>query len=187
MSEQEDQLPEVIPPRHIPEEYSDLTRPRLYGNALPRLTDPEEVRQAVEDYFEGLWKIRTITTTVDGQKQTHEEPFMFPPTMAGLGLALGLSRQSLLAYGRGDGTRDRRIVSIIAGAKARIAEFAEQALYTRDGGRGAQFALAVNHRYGREDEASTGAESFVQNIIPPAVIEGGAGRAIPVWGDDDEE
>lgn len=148
------------------------------------LTDPEELEQRIEEYFQSRWSTRTITAK-DGT--TWDEPYMRPPTMAGLALALDTTRQTLLAYSRGDGSRDERFVPIIARAKMRIAEFAEEALYVREASNGAKFALEVNHGYGREDREGGTGDGFEVKVIPPAYGE--AIKAIPKWqpeGDDDE-
>lgn len=147
-------------------------------------TDPEELEQRIEEYFDSRWSTRTITAK-DGT--TWDEPYMRPPTMAGLALALDTTRQTLLAYSRGDGPRDPAFVPIIARAKMRIAEFAEEALYVREASNGAKFALEVNHGYGREDREGGTGDGFEVKVIPPAYGE--AIKAIPKWqpeGDDDE-
>lgn len=147
-------------------------------------TDPEELERRIEEYFDSRWSTRTITAK-DGT--TWDEPYMRPPTMAGLALALDTTRQTLLAYSRGDGSRDERFVPIIARAKMRIAEFAEEALYVREASNGAKFALEANHGYGREDREGGTGDGFEVKVIPPAYGE--AIKAIPKWqpeGDGDE-
>ncbi len=147
-------------------------------------TDPEELERRIEEYFDSRWSTRTITAK-DGT--TWDEPYMRPPTMAGLALALDTTRQTLLAYSRGDEPRDPAFAPIIARAKMRIAEFAEEALYVREASNGAKFALEVNHGYGREDREGGTGDGFEVKVIPPAY--GDAIKAIPKWqpeGDDDE-
>lgn len=148
-------------------------------------TDPDDLEQRIEEYFQSRTRKRKIYPR-DGDP--YEEEYQVPPTMAGLALALGTTRQTLLAYGRGDEPRDPAFVPIVARAKMRIAEFAEEALYVREASNGAKFALEVNHGYGREDrEAGTG-EGFAVQVIPPATDE--AMKAIPKWkpeGEDDDE
>lgn len=146
-------------------------------------TDPEELEQRIEEYFESRWSTRTITAK-DGT--TWEEPYMRPPTLAGLALALDTTRQTLLAYSRGDGSRDDRFVPIIARAKMRIAEFAEEALYVREASNGAKFALEVNHGYGREDLSDGDAEVFRSETIAPRAIEDRT-QAVPRWEPQTEE
>lgn len=147
-------------------------------------TDPEELERRIEEYFDSRWSTRTITAK-DGT--TWDEPYMRPPTMAGLALALGCTRVTLMHYGRGDEPRDAAFIPIIARAKMRIAEFAEEALYAREASNGAKFALEVNHGYGREDREGGTGDGFEVKVIPPAYGE--AIKAIPKWqpeGDDDE-
>jgi len=146
-------------------------------------TDPEELEQRIEEYFASRIKRRKVFPK-DGDP--YEEEYQVPPTMAGLALALDTTRVTILHYGRGDGERDPRFISIIARAKMRIAEFAEEALYTQQASRGAAFALAVNHGYGKEAEVGAG-EGLSVVMIPPAGEP--AQKAIPKWqpgGEDDE-
>jgi len=147
-------------------------------------TDPEELEQRIEEYFQSRVRKRKIYPR-DGDP--YEEEYQVPPTMAGLALALDTTRQTLLAYSRGDEPRDPAFVPIIARAKMRIAEFAEEALYVREASNGAKFALEVNHGYGREDREGGTGDGFEVKVIPPAYGE--AIKAIPKWqpeGDDDE-
>lgn len=147
-------------------------------------TDPEELEQRIEEYFQSRVRKRKIYPR-DGDP--YEEEYQVPPTMAGLALALDTTRQTLLAYSRGDEPRDPAFVPIIARAKMRIAEFAEEALYVREASNGAKFALEVNHGYGREDREGGTGDGFEVKVIPPAYGE--AIRAIPKWqpeGEDDE-
>lgn len=147
-------------------------------------TDPEELEQRIEEYFQSRVRKRKIYPR-DGDP--YEEEYQVPPTMAGLALALDTTRQTLLAYSRGDAPRDPAFVPIIARAKMRIAEFAEEALYVREASNGAKFALEVNHGYGREDREGGTGDGFEVKVIPPAYGE--AIKAIPKWqpeGDDDE-
>ncbi len=151
------------------------------------LTDPDEVQERIEEYFQSRWATRKIKQNLNGKQVEIEEQYMRPPTMAGLALALDVTRTTLLFYGQGKGARDDRLIPIIARAKARIAEFAEEALYTREANQGAKFALEVNHGYGREDQGGGAGGGLEVNVIPPA--EGKALEAIPKWqpeGDDDE-
>lgn len=104
---------------------------------------------------------------------------MRPPTMAGLALALNTTRMTLLNYkGR------EEFFPVIHRALTRIAEFAEEALYTRDGVTGARFSLEVNHRYGREDDGRVEG-GFNQLVISPA-IEADR-KAIPKWNEETDE
>ena len=147
-------------------------------------TDPEELEQRIEDYFQSRTRKRKIYPR-DGEP--YEEDYQVPPTMAGLALALGCTRVTLMHYGRGDEPRDAAFIPIIARAKMRIAEFAEEALYVREASNGAKFALEVNHGYGREDREGGTGDGFHVAVIPPAAGE--ASKAIPKWqpeGDDDE-
>lgn len=145
------------------------------------LTDVAKVQQAIDDYFASRIGVRTFTGK-DGT--SWEEEYLKPYTMAGLARALGTTRQTLLAYGKGEGTRDPALVPIIAAAKNRIAEYAEEALFYRESSSGAQFALRVNHGYDDKGDEGTG-EGFEMNVIPPAASDDAL--AIPVWGEEMED
>lgn len=103
---------------------------------------------------------------------------MRPPTMAGLALALGCHRSTLLNYREKDEFRP-----VIMRATHRIAEYAEEALYTREASNGAKFSLEANHRYGREDEGGEGG-GFNQVVISPAPEA--TRTAIPVWNSEED-
>jgi len=142
-------------------------------------TDTKALTLRIDAYFDSLTKTRTFRGKGDdGKPISWEEDYQVPPTMAGLALALDTTRVTLLHYGKGEGTRDDGFIPVIARAKMRIAEFAETALYTREAGSGAQFALRVNHGYGLEEEGGRG-EGFTVVTVPPAANE--ALVAIPKW------
>lgn len=154
-------------------------------SAVLAFTDPEDLERRINDYFANLqvWRDE-IVEMKDGTKITrpilvHETP----PTMAGLGLALGVSRQTLLAYGKGEGNRSDLLVPIIARAKQQIEAWTEAQLYDKEAGRGAQFSLIHNHRYAQDDSDGTG-EGFEMTITPPA--EAQHVQAIPKWSESDE-
>ena len=161
----------------------------MAGYGTPMWQDVEAVEEAIEDYFRSLWKTRQMRAKgADGKMVEWEEEYQLPPTMAGLALALGVNRTTLLHYGKGKGTRDNRFIPVLERAKSRVAEFAETALYTREGSSGAQFALRVNHDYGADDDSGETGDGFQMNVIPPA--SGALIEAIPKWepeGEEDEE
>lgn len=153
----------------------------------PAFTDPQELDRKIEAYFQNLYY--TVTKRgrgAGGDVEEWEEELMRPPTMAGLALALGVDRVTLLHYKRGDGMRDPSFIPIIEKAVGRIAEFAETCLYDAKSARGAQFALQVNHRYGQEisDDKETATE-FSMKVIAPAASEA-AQLAIPKWDNEGE-
>jgi hypothetical protein len=158
--------------------------------AVLAFTDPQALAEQCDEYFDSLWQERTIRQRgADGQMVEWTEQYMRPPTMAGLALHLNVTRQTLLNYGQGKGNRDDLFVPVIARAKMRIAQYAEEALYTREASTGAQFALRVNHGYGAEGQAGSG-DAFEVKIIPPAATK--EQLAIPKWepaqaGDDSED
>lgn len=152
------------------------------------LTDAAKVERQIEEYFQSRMRKRYIPVgKVDGEMIYEAEEYMAPPTMAGLALALGVTRTTILHYSKGEGNRDESLIPIIARAKGRIAEWWEEALATREASTGAQFALRVNHRYGVEDEGGGTGDGFQVQVIPPASSEDL--QAIPKWqpkGDSDE-
>lgn len=148
----------------------------------------EELEADIDAYFESLWKTRKIKQRMqDGSSVEFEEDYMRPPTMAGLARHLGVVRATLWHMTRRPASEDV-YKPAVARALTRIAEYAEEALYTREGGNGAKFALEVNHRYGREDEDATAGAGFSQTIIAPTIESSEAPLAIPRWneGSDDE-
>lgn len=143
--------------------------------------DPEHLQTLVDEYFDSRWATRKFHgKDANNNPINWEETYQLPPTLAGLAEHLGVVRRTLFNYRERDG-----FAPVIARAKNRIAIFAEEALYTREGSNGAKFALEVNHKYGREDEGEGGTgDGFNLNIIPPAAEE--TARAIPKWSEDDE-
>lgn len=133
-----------------------------------------EVEAAIDRYFDNRWAVRTIRHkdgTVD------EEEYMRPPTMAGLALALGVTRMTILNYSERD-----EFMPVIARAKMRIAEWWEEALASGQSSNGAKFALEVNHRYGKEDEGQGTGEGFTMQVLPPAPAQDI--KALPKWEPD---
>jgi hypothetical protein len=144
------------------------------------LTNPHEVEERIEAYFQSLMRKRYVPTgKVDGQMIYEVEEYMETPAMAGLARALGVTRTTLLFYSQGKGTRDESLIPIIEDATSRIAEWWEKALATREASNGAKFALQVNHGYGRETERGETGDGFQVLLIPPA--GGETARAIPRW------
>lgn len=147
----------------------------------PAFTDPDALEELIEDYFESRMATRTITVYEHGQKKVMTEPYMRPPTMAGLARHLGVVRATLWRAGT-IGDEENPFKPVIARALNRLAEWTEEALYSRETATGARFALEVNHGYGKEGEGTTEG-AFVQNVIAPAAPE--IGTAIPKWSEPD--
>lgn len=152
-------------------------------------TDPIDLETRIQEYFDGLevWKEEIVTRIEDGGEVQITRPYLAqvrPPTLAGLARHLGVVRRTLYNYQvRGEADEDDAIAPVIGRALNRIAEWNEEALYTRDGHRGAAFALEVNYRYGREEGSGTGTP-FRQIITPPAPTD--QATAIPKWESDTE-
>jgi hypothetical protein len=149
-------------------------------------TDPDELEALIDEYFQSRWDTRHIISNErdeNGDRIRIEEPFMRPPTMAGLARHLGVVRETLWhMQRRGRDDPEDLIQPVIARALNRIAEWSEEALYTREGVTGARFTLEVNHGYGRE-QGSGGGAGFSQNILPPRTDT--ETRAIPKWDEED--
>lgn len=102
--------------------------------------------------------------------------------MAGLAGHLGVVRMTLWGY-RKRAEPDDPLLPVLARALNRIADWTEEALYTREASTGARFALEVNHGYGREMEeaADDKTGSFNQIVIAPA--DETSRKAVPKWKD----
>lgn len=153
----------------------------------PKLADmsEQELEGAIEEYFESRWDERTFHGK-DGTTWT--EPFMRPPTMAGLARHLGVVRLTLWRYlnrPEGDTELPANLKPALTRAMNRMAEFAEEATYTREGHNGARFALEINHRYGREEDGLGAGGQFRQVVIAPP-SDDNAPIAIPKWEGDQE-
>jgi hypothetical protein len=145
-------------------------------------TDPVELEELVDEYFQSRWTTRTIRQNTKEGVVEFEEEYMRPPTMAGLARHLGVVRDTLWRMQRDRGNDDDPIRPVIVRALNRIAEWSEEALYTREGVTGARFTLEVNHGYGREQGAG-GGSGFMQQITPPRTDT--ETRAIPKWDEED--
>ena len=141
---------------------------------------PDEMAERIDEYFNSRQATRTIKgRDANGNLLEWEETYYRPPTMAGLALSLGITRQTLINYAERD-----EFLPVLTRAKHQVAEWVEEALFTREGSNGARFALEVNHGYGREAPGGT-SEPPVTKIIPPAIGE--QRKAIPKWEPEEDE
>ena len=111
------------------------TKPRAY-------TDPEEVQRDIDAYIDGAQPY--VVTDADGSPVLDKWGNVvttggYPLTLTGLANALGISLETLRNY-----SRTNNFGEIIVRARAIVAQAWEEALYSRDAARGAQFALS-NH------------------------------------------
>jgi hypothetical protein len=83
-----------------------------------------------------------------------------PYTMSGLALALNVTRQTLLNYGKNDIT----YFDTISRARQRVEEWTAGALYNRDMARGAEFSLKNNHGFKDQQDISLDAKGLEINI-----------------------
>ena len=145
-------------------------------------TDPDALQEQIEEYFESLKTERILTQWSNGEPTEIREPYMRPPTMAGLADFLGVVRNTLLNY-RKRSEKDDPIAPVIVRALNRIAAWNEEALYTRETVTGAQFSLRFNHGYEGEERPPAEEHAYEMRVIPPA--DGAARKAIPKWEGDE--
>lgn len=148
------------------------------------LTSPEEARQKCQAYFDSLARTKWVEVydpQAEGKvwKEVPDDPKI--PGLAGLAVALGVNRFTLLNWLKRANHADenvRAIAHVIAQAKAQIEAAQEAALFDKEAHRGAAFSLAVNYNWGAAEPPGAG-EPFQRNIIPPAAEE--ELKAIPKW------
>lgn len=155
------------------------------------LTSPEEARAKCQAYFDSLARTEWVEVYDPdvGGKVAKEIPARSKiPGMAGLAVALGVNRRTLITWiGRAASSDDPNIVAIshvIAQAKAQIEAAQEDALFDREAHRGALFSLQVNYGWGETEEKRPD-ETFQRQILPP--VAGGAGLAVPKWEPEGDE
>lgn len=155
------------------------------------LQSPEETRERCQKYFDSLARTKWVEVydpsilNADGTKgakvykEVPDDPRI--PGVAGLAVALGVNRFTLLNWLKRADAEDeniRAIAHVIAQAKAQIEAAQEAALFDKEAHRGAAFSLAVNYKWGAADTPGSG-QPFQRNIIPPAAEE--ELKAIPKW------
>lgn len=135
-----------------------------YG-ARPRYKSPDEIRGKIDAYFEECKGKPLVDHNGDPVLNRWGNPVIFgakAPTVTGLALALGFkTRRALMLY-----QAKKEFVDLILEAKSRVEEYNEQQLYTRDGQRGAQFALTCNFGWKetKEEEKSGPAVAIINDI-----------------------
>ena len=125
---------------------------RLIGRP-PKFETPEQMQEAITEYFKSLMD--------DGAKL-----WLRPPTMAGLGLALGLSRQGLLNYGN-ENKKDKGFVDTVTHARRIVESFNEEMLHTGKNPSGTMFNMINNFGYKQKYETKnehTGSLSLADAI-----------------------
>ncbi len=101
--------------------------------------DACEVKSRIDNYFEysAIGSGGEGGGKQSGKGSANTE--RYPPTMAGLAVALGMTREELLALkGGGEGER------LVAFARSKVEAYAEEKLFDRGMATGAKFALAHN-------------------------------------------
>lgn len=132
----------------------------------------EEMETAIDKYFESLK--RPLRDNKGNYIQDNDGNYIWedtaPYTMAGLALALGMSRRALINYeGRPE------FVPAITRARAMVEAYAEGRLYDKDGARGAQFALSNNHEGWTDKQEITTVNSGIPADDAIKLIAGLAG------------
>jgi hypothetical protein len=126
----------------------------------------EELDKAIEEYFDGCQKPKTVIKDVEGVpteveiKDAEGNPIMEqvrPFTMSGLAYALGITRETLLEYADRDMFSDS-----IKKAKARCEQYVEEALFDKGKSNGARFNLINNYsRWKDKTEVDTNVNANV--------------------------
>lgn len=153
------------------------------------INSPEEAREKCQAYFDSLQRTKYVEVfdpKVEGKvwKEIPDDPRI--PGLAGLAVALGVNRFTLLNWLKRADAEDeniRRIAHVIAQAKAQIEAAQEAALFDKEAHRGAAFSLAVNYKWGAAEDPSAGVP-FQRNILPPAADDDL--KAIPKWEPTDD-
>ena len=114
----------------------------------------EDLQTGIDKYFDGCKG--TILKNEDGHPELNKygEPIYIdakPCTMTGLALALNITRQTLITYGKGECYFDS-----ISQARELCQQYAEQRLYDRDGANGAKFSLANNYGWSERQQLDIG-------------------------------
>lgn len=120
----------------------------MAGGVKPIFTDPEALREKINDYFDGLPK----------RDENGEEIWVRPPTLAGLAGHLGVTRRTLTNYisdyESGAGKRGKGKAAecgqLLTQAKSQIETFLEEELVTRSKTTGIQFALMNGYGWGQK-------------------------------------
>lgn len=158
---------------------------------MTSIRDPDEARRLCQAYFDSLAKTKWAEVwdpdvpNEDGSlgRLVHKEvPDGYRvPGVAGLAVALGMDRRSLLNWckrGDDDNPVVVEISQILRAAKSAVEAAQEEALFDRETARGAMFALQSIYRWGVEDQNEAPTE-FKREILPP--IATGDALAVPKW------
>ena len=138
-------------------------RPKAYNNL-------DELQGVIDAYFESC-----AGPYIDGKGQVVKDkdgevmmnPEARPLTMAGLALALGISRMTLLRYEQQPEKYPEGFCDAVAHARARVEAYAEGRLYDRDGSNGAKFALSNNHEgWAEKQEVNTTSTLLLAGVKP---------------------
>lgn len=114
----------------------------------------------LEEQGDGEWKIATDergrAIMIERQVQSDAgevlsaEEYLVPPSITGLCLFLGISRETWRKY-----SQDKRKSRVCEKAKMRVEVYLQQKLLEKDSARGAQFALEYNFGWKERREIST--------------------------------
>lgn len=140
-----------------------------YGSK-PRYKTPEEMQVKIDEYFEECKGTLLRDHNGDPILTRWGDPVFLdkrPPTLTGLALALGFkSRQALLTY-----QAKKEFVDTLLKARARVEQYNEEQLYTRDGAKGAMFNLQRNFALWQGDDTQNkGVAVNIINDIPKGTV-----------------
>lgn len=138
-----------------------------YTGRKPKYKTPEEIQKKIDAYFVQCEGTLLRNSKGDPVVDRMGHPVYVdrkPPTITGLALALGFTtRKGLLRY-----QAKKEFMDVILEAKTRIEMYTEEQLFTRDGAKGAQFALRCNFAGWQEEkkEENQNAAITIINDIP---------------------
>ena len=154
------------------------------------LSDADWVQQRVDSYFESLKRTtyREVWNPKTQEKvwmEIEDDPLV--PGVAGLAYALDIDRTTLLLYTtrepeeidkHGNNPELPEIQRILRRARNRIEALQEQALFRKDGYKGAQFSLGINFKW-RESAEEGGGGGL--KIVEQPPLPADKRKAIAKW------
>ncbi len=132
-----------------------------------KFTSLKRLKDEIDKYFNSCFSYVTDKKTGEKLKHDNGEEIVVcirPPTVSGLALHLGTTRQTLCDY-----EKDERFGEVITLAKRRVEQFAEESLYDKTSVTGSIFNLKVN--FGWSEESATDSEDGGGVVEIPEVVD----------------
>ena len=160
------------------------------------LTDVRDVRKRIRGYFDSLSRTEFVRVwnpeIPNGEKmgdwdQKEVPAAPHPAGMAGLAVALGVSRRTIQYWMERTGHQDEGVAAIafeIVRAMTEIEARQEALIFNRETGRGAEFSLTHNFKWGADGTGGPGT-GHQTNILPPPTRD--ETQAIAKWEPKDGE